>query len=222
FWQEDVPFLADVVLMIAGEDQRADINLAEWQEELGTLMAKYRHMSLKEIQLGPILQEITEISIRHEVALPASLALTGKALSQMQLATAELDPTLDPFAVAGRFLQRGLMEKVRGRLDPKTMFYEAQKIRVRVLRLVEAIERLAGARPGPKLQVMFRGMEPVEASIRRASRRLSLALTAGGAMVGTAITASSVHVEPWVPATLGGVGGALTLGLVVDLLRRRS
>ncbi|MDP8956539.1 MAG: AarF/UbiB family protein, partial [Actinomycetota bacterium] len=222
FWQEDVPFLSDVVLMIAGEDQRADIDLAVWQDELGTLMARYRHMPLREIQLGPILQEITEISIRHEVALPASLALTGKALSQMQLATAELDPDLDPFTVAGRFLQRGLLEKVRNRMDPKTMFYEAQKVRVRLLRLVEAIERLAGARPGPKLQVMFRGMEPVEASIRRGSRRLSLALTAGGAMIGTAITAASVNVEPWVPATLGGVGGALTLSLVVDLLRRRG
>ena len=221
FWQEDVPFLSDVVLMIAGEDQRPDIDLGLWQEELGALMARYRHMPLKEIQLGPILQEITEISIRHEVALPASLALTGKALSQMQLATAELDPTLDPFAVAGRYLQRSLLEKVRARMDPRTMFYETQKIRVRVLRFVEAIERLAGARPGPKLQVMFRGMEPVEASIRRASRRLSLALTAGGAMVGTAITATSTHLDPWVPATLGSVGGLLTLGLVIDLLRRR-
>ncbi|HEX2069337.1 MAG TPA: AarF/UbiB family protein [Actinomycetota bacterium] len=222
FWQEDVPFLSDVVLMIAGEDQRADIDLNQWQEELGSLLAKYRHMSLREIQLGPILQEITEISIRHEVALPASLALSGKALSQMQLATAELDPTLDPFSVAGRFLQRGLLEKVRARMDPKTLFYESQKVRVRLLRLVEAIERLAGARPGPKLQVMFRGMEPVEASIRRGSRRLSLALTAGGAMIGTAITAGSATVEPWIPATLGGVGGALTLSLVIDLLRRKG
>jgi len=107
-------------------------------------------------------------------------------------------------------------------MDPKKMFYEAQKVRVRLLRLVEAVERLAGARPGPKLQVLFRGMEPVEASIRRASRRLALALTAGGAMVGTAITASSVHVDPWVPATIGGVSGLLTLGLVIDLFRRRG
>jgi ubiquinone biosynthesis protein len=114
------------------------------------------------------------------------------------------------------------LEKVRNRMDPKTMFYEAQKVRVRLLRLVEAIERLSGARPGPKLQVMFRGMEPVETSIRRGSRRLSLALTAGGAMIGTAITAASVNVDPWVPATLGGVGGALTLSLVIDLLRRRG
>ena len=41
--------------------------------------------SLKEIQLGPVLQGITEIAARHDMRLPASLALTGKALAQMQL-----------------------------------------------------------------------------------------------------------------------------------------
>jgi ubiquinone biosynthesis protein len=221
FWQEDVPFLSDVVLMIAGEDQRADIDLEAWQQELGGLLAKYRHISLREIQLGPILQEVTEIAIRHDVALPASLALTAKALSQMQLATAELDPTLDPFAVAGTFLTRGLVERIRGRLDPKTMFYEAQKVRIRVVRLIEAVERLAGARPGPKLQVLFRGTERLEDNIRRAGRRLALSLTAGSALVATAITAASANVAGWVPVTLGTAGGLLTAGLVVDLVVRR-
>ena len=40
FWQEDVPFLSDVVLMIAGEDQRADIDLDGGPGELGDLMAR--------------------------------------------------------------------------------------------------------------------------------------------------------------------------------------
>jgi ubiquinone biosynthesis protein len=221
FWQEDVPFLSDVVLMIAGSDQRADIDIGEFQRELGELLAKYRHLSLRDIQLGPILQEITEIAIRHDVALPASLALTGKALAQMQLATAELDPTLDPFSVAGQFLTRGLMERVRDRLDPKKMFYEAQKIRMRFVRLIESVERLAGARPGPKLQVMFRGIEPLEVAIRRGARRLALALTAGGALVATAITASSTHVSVLVPSVLGALSFVLTAGLVYDLVARR-
>jgi ubiquinone biosynthesis protein len=221
FWQEDVPFLSDVVLMLAGEDQRADIDLSAFQNELSELLAKYRHLSLKEIQLGPILQEITEISIRHDVRLPASLALTGKALAQMQLATAELDPALDPFSVAGQFLTKGVVERIRDRADPKKLFYEAQKVRIRFVRLIEAVERLAGSRPGPKLTVNFRGTERLEETIRRAGRRLSLALTAGGALVASAITASSTHVSGWIPWSLGSAGGLLTAGLVVDLLRRR-
>jgi predicted unusual protein kinase regulating ubiquinone biosynthesis (AarF/ABC1/UbiB family)/nucleotide-binding universal stress UspA family protein len=221
FWQEDVSFLSDVVLMLSGEDQRSDIDIGAFTEELGSLMARYRHLSLKEIQLGPILQEITEISLRHDVRLPASLALTGKALAQMQLATAELDPTLDPFSVAGQFVVKNLTGRIKEGLDPKRMFYEAQKLRVRFARLIESVERLAGARPGPKLQVYFRGTERLEGTIQRAGRRLSLALAAGSSLVGAAITASSANVADWVPIGLGSVGAALTLGLVGDLVGRR-
>src|SRR5207245_1412093 len=168
-----------------------------------------------------ILQEITEISIRHDVPLPASLALTGKALAQMQLATAELDPTLDPFAVAGNFLMRKFRDEVRSRLDPQKLFYEGQKLRMRAVRFLEAMERVAGARPGAKLQVFFRGTERLEDTIRRAGRRLSLALVAGGVWIGSALTAASKHVSSWVPPSLAALGGVLTLGLGIDLIRAR-
>ena len=112
------------------------------------------------------------------------------------------------------------MEKLRDRTDPKKLFYEAQKIRVRIVRLIESIERLSGSRPGPKLTVNFRGTERLEENIRAAGRRLSLALTAGGALVGSAISASSEKSPRWLPRVLGGAGGALTAGLVADLLRR--
>ena len=81
FWQDDAAFLSDVVLMIAGSDQRPDIDIAAFQAELGALVARYRHLSLKEMQLGPILQEITEISIRRDVPLPASLAARSNRLA---------------------------------------------------------------------------------------------------------------------------------------------
>ncbi|MGH2655091.1 MAG: AarF/UbiB family protein [Actinomycetota bacterium] len=219
FWREDVDFLSDVVLMLAGEDDRADLDVDAFRQEVGGLMIRHRGVAVRELELGPILQEITEMSIRHGVRLPASLALTGKALAQMQLAVGELDPTLDPLSVVGGFVMRGFMARLRERLDPKWVFYEGQKLRTRLVRLVEAIERLAGARPGPKLQVHFKGTENLEHQIRRAGRRVSLGLISGGALVGAAVAALGT-LPGWVPGVLGGLGGALALGLVVDVLRR--
>ena len=100
--------------------------------------------------------------------LPASLALTGKALAQMQLATAELDPTLDPFDGGRAVRHAELTGRVAASIDPKKLFYEAQKPRSGSCRLVEALERLAGARPGPKLTVNFKGTERLEDTIRQA------------------------------------------------------
>jgi len=220
FWQEDVGFLTDVSLMLAGAIDRSDLDVTKFQEEIGELMAKYRTSSLADIQLGPILQEMTEVSIRHDVPLPASLALTGKALAQMQLATAELDPELDPFDVAGKFLMRQVMTGMGAKLEPKALFYRSQRLKVRFLRMVEAIERLIGARPGQKLEVNFRAAS-LEDTIRRAGRRLAIGLTAGAAVLASGLTAVSDRVPPWVPVTFGVVGGFLTLSLVADLFVRR-
>ena len=221
FSQGDLSFLSDVVLMLSGDEQRPDIDVDAFREDLGKLLTRYQHVSLREIQLGPILQEVTEISIRHDIRLPASLALTGKALAQMQLATAELDPTLDPFAVAGSFVVKRLFARFRDKVGPQRLFYEGQKIRMRIGRLVESIERLSGARPGPKLQVHFRGTERLEDAVRSAGRRLALAVAAAGLLLGTAITAASERVSEWIPVTTGVLGGLFAFALVLDLIFRR-
>ena len=221
FSQEDVGFLTDVTLMLANAIERSDLDVERLRSELGALMARYRTASLKDIQLGPILQEMTEISLRYGVPLPASLALTGKALAQMQLATAQLDPELDPFEVAGRFLMRSLLREMGSRLDPKTIFYQSQKLKVRALRVIEAIERMIGARPGQKMEINFRA-GPLEATVRRAGRLLALGLTAGAAILASGLTAISARVPGWVPLAFGILGGLLTLGMLVDLFRHRE
>ena len=221
FWQEDAGFLAEVLLMLSGDDPRVDVDVDSLTADLEEFLARFRHGSLRDLQLGPMLQGITDIAARRGIRLPASLALTGKAFAQMQLAVAELDPTLDPFAPVSGFMVREIGGRVRRHAHPQRIFYEGQKLRMRLARLVEAFERVTGARPGPKLQVEFRGMEPLENTIRDAARRISLGLTAGAALVATGVTAASDHVDAWVPITLGSLAGVLMLGLVGDLVRGR-
>jgi predicted unusual protein kinase regulating ubiquinone biosynthesis (AarF/ABC1/UbiB family)/nucleotide-binding universal stress UspA family protein len=221
FWQDDPGFLTDVTLMLTGAINRPDLDVEAFQNEIGALMAKNRSASLKDIQLGPVLQEMTEIALRHDVALPASLTLTAKALAQMQLAAATLDPDVDPFDVAGKFLMRTVVRSMGAKLDPTSLFYQTQRFKVRFQKVVEAIERLIGARPGQKLEVNFRAAT-LETTIRRAGRRLALSLTAGAATLATALTAVSERVAGWVPVAFGVVAGALMFALVVDLLRKRG
>jgi predicted unusual protein kinase regulating ubiquinone biosynthesis (AarF/ABC1/UbiB family)/nucleotide-binding universal stress UspA family protein len=220
FWQQDVGFLSDVTLMLAGGSDRSDLDVDGFQEEIGRLVATYRTASLTDIQLGPMLQDMTEISVRHGVPLPASMTLIGKALAQMQLAAAQLDPELDPFEVAGRFLMRSVLRQMGTSLDPKALFYQAQKAKVRFLRVVEAVERMIGARPGQKLEVNFRAAS-LERTIHAAGRRLALGVVAAAALLGAAMTATSARVSEWVPWSIGAIGALFTVGLVVDLVRRR-
>ncbi len=221
FWQEDSVFLTDTVLGLSGTGPRPDIDVEGLQVEIGSLVSRYRHLPLNELELGPMLQDVTTVAIRFDVPLPATMILTGKALAQIQHATAELDPDVDVFAVAGRYLARTTFDKMRIVARPQEMLYEGQKLRTRVSKLLEALERLVGARSGPNLQVEFKGFEGVEATVRRASRRLSFALAAAGAYVATAITADSTNVAEWIPIVIGSIAGVLTFGLLADVFRRR-
>src|SRR5207244_12831510 len=154
----------------------------------------------------------------HGGGRPAWLALVGKALAQMQLTAAELDPELDPFSVVGGFVAKNLLTRVRNSADPKRLFYEVQKLELRANALVEAIERIAGARPGARLQIDVKGTTPLEDTIRRAARALSLAIAAGSCLVAARSTAGA-HVQAWIPVTLGSVDGAPTGVLLLGLRR---
>jgi hypothetical protein len=114
---------------------------------------------------------------------------------------------------------RNLVSRAQAGIEPKRLFYDFSKLKVRGERLIESFERISGARPGRRLQVDVRGISPLERTIRVAARRLSLAVTAGSALVATGATAAAVHVASWVPITLGSLGGAFTALLVLDLLR---
>ena len=219
-WQEDAAFVADVTLMMTGAIDRNDLDLPRFQSEIGEVMAKYRTAALAEMQIGPILQEMSAVSLRHGVPLPASLTLAVKALAQVQLATADLDPTLDPYDVAGKFLTRWVVKRMGATLNPKTLVYQAQKFKVRALRVIEAVEHLIGASPGQKLVVNFRA-NSLEDMVRRTGRRLALGLTAAASVLASGLTVMATGVAEWVPITFGVVAGLLTVGLVIDLLRGR-
>ncbi len=221
FAQRDAGFLTEVVLTLAGSRSGDATDVAAFQADLNDLMARYRDRSLREIQLGPLLQEVTAIAVRHEVRVPAALMLMGKAFAQMQLVAAELDPMLDPFAVAESFILRRTLRQFADRLNPQTLFYETQKAKVRVTKIIESLEGAIGAREGNPFQVRFRGTERLEASVTRASQRLSLSLGLSSIAVVTALAANAPRVPRWVPAMLGGIGATLAARLISDEARRK-
>jgi predicted unusual protein kinase regulating ubiquinone biosynthesis (AarF/ABC1/UbiB family) len=220
FARDDPKFLAEAMLMLSGDDARPDVDLPGLESDFASFMERFRVGSLRDIQIGPMLDGMLRIASRHGIRLPASLALSGKAFGQMQLAVTRLDPTLDPFRVIGRFLLRNLGERFRKGADPQQLYYEAEKIKLRLGRFVEAVERATGARPGQKLQVDFLGAHAIEDAIRGAGRRLALAAGAASGLVGAAATAAA-ETAGWIPISFAVIAGVFGSWLGLDLLRRR-
>ncbi len=218
FWHEDIPFLGDVILMLA--ERHGTIDTETFQHDLTELVDRYRHKALEQLQIGPLMQDLTQLCVSTGIRLPASLAFIGKALGQVQLATAQLEPGLDPFAVAGRFFTRRLTTEVRDMVGPERLVYNARKLRLRFNNLIESLERMSGARPGWEPKLVLGGTERLEDTIRRAGRRLASAFVSGAAFLVCGLTAAVGHVAAWVPSVFGVVGGVFALFLFVDVVRR--
>ena len=223
FAQKDAHFLADVVLLLgSAEDGASEIqDRDQVRRELASLVEKHASSSLKDLQLGPLLQEINDVAVRHAIRLPAALAMAAKAMAQMQLAAGELDPTLNPLEVARSFGTRQVLQQLGAVINPQQVFYNLQKGKARINRILESIESLAGAMPGGRLQVQFRGLDHFEQTVRRTGRRLGLGLATGAAIVATAVVAASPHGTALVTTSMGLLALLLGAALVVDILRSR-
>ena len=104
FWRDDAPFLAETLLMLSGPAVPAGLNLDDLERDLQELLSYVRGGSLAEIELGQVLTGIARIAARHGVRMPAALSLAGKALAQVQVTAAQLDPDLQPVELIGRFV----------------------------------------------------------------------------------------------------------------------
>jgi ubiquinone biosynthesis protein len=188
FWRDDAPFLAETLLMLSGPEAPAGLDMGELERDLQELLGYVRHGSLAEIELGQLLTGMARIAARHGVRLPASLSLAGKALAQVQLTAGQLDPDLQPVELIGRFVARSLTRDLARHGDPRVALYELQKLRVRARRLLEGLERVTGARPGPGLQVEVRGLAELERSVRR----MTFAIAAASAVAAIALVVALV------------------------------
>jgi len=180
FWRGDAEFLGDVLLMLSDEQRTTPVDRDALTAELAAAIERFGGGSIADLEIGAMLVGIMEVATRHSIRMPPALALSGKAFSQMQLAVGQLAPSLDPFALASKFLLNNTRRQVLKNLDPQRLYYNSQKLALRASRVVEALERVSGARPGgPGFQVSVSGVQGLENTVERAGRRITLVAGAG-------------------------------------------
>jgi predicted unusual protein kinase regulating ubiquinone biosynthesis (AarF/ABC1/UbiB family)/nucleotide-binding universal stress UspA family protein len=218
FAQGDVGMLADISLVMSGGDT-SRLDLASYEHALGEIVERLAGQTLQDLQLVDVLNDLTELSVRHGVPLPSSLVMVGKALAQVQLTVSELEPTIDPMDEASRFFVSSITRRLAARLDPQQMAYEVEKLRFRFDQIGEALATVSGSRPGRKLEVGFTSTR-LEETVVRAGRSVALGLSAGLAWVAVSVASSSDHIDPKVKRGIQGLAGGLTAALAASLIKR--
>lgn len=214
--RSDASLLGDVVLSMApGRPERLDVEA--FDADLARLLGSLHGRSLEDLQLGEVLDDLTDLSVRHGLPLPSDLIMVGKALAQVQLSISAMDPTLDPVTEAGRFFASRFTAQMVERFDPEKVFFEVEKLGFRLSEASSTLAAIAGGRPGQALQVRF-SSERLEDRIAVAGRTVALGAVAGLAWV----AAANRHASPAWRRTTAAVAAGLTGLTAVVSVRRRA
>ncbi|MCF8077979.1 MAG: AarF/ABC1/UbiB kinase family protein [Desulfobacterales bacterium] len=214
------------------------LRLTEWEEEpdlrrfereVDDFMGRHLYRSLKNIQIGALLQELLQIAARYRLRIPSDTFMMMKALAVIEGVARMLDPDFEMVAKAAPFVEKVRLE----RFSPKRISEDAYRMGADFLIFLQqfpkdALEifRLIRQR---KLTVNLehQGLANMLATHDQISNRVSFSIIIAGLIVGSALIVISEIPPLFYGISLIGIIGFLAaalmgIWLLVAILRKGS
>lgn len=83
-----------------------------FESEINELISKYSAMSLKNVQVGKVILELTKISSTNGVFIPPELTMLGKTFLNLDKIGKTLDPEFEPNEAINRYSNKLLQQKL--------------------------------------------------------------------------------------------------------------
>jgi ubiquinone biosynthesis protein len=216
--------------MLIQLSQRTTVpNEAYLQREILDILDAYHSVSLKHLDLGQLLLELTGLLREHRLQLPTDLAIMIRALVTAEGTARQIYPDLNVVEEAEGYVKALAMERWKPaelmrnlRRTLRHMGVLHRQLPMRVFQIVEKVER-------GELSVRFQheNLGDFRRSIENSSSRLTLGIIIASMIIGSSMVITT-GVEPFLfgfPAfgILGYmISGVLGLWLVFNIIRSRK
>ena len=215
----------DALLRLTVFDEQPDRRLLG--RDVAEFIDQHFYRSLKELELGKLLNQLLEMVARHRLRVPPDLFLMIKALSTVEGLGSILDPDFDAIKQAAPFVRRVQMN----RLNPRRIAGDIMDSGAEVIHLLKEVpgelrEILSQAKQGKvKIEFEHRGLEPMLSTHDRISNRLAFAVVLASLIIGSSLIVLSGIPPKWYGIPLIGLAGYLIAGvmglwLLITILRR--
>lgn len=193
--------IVDLLVSLARHDERGILEvLLDWTDEgdvdedrlyrdVSELASDYEFRSLKDIQLGALLAEVTAIMRAHSIVLPADLTLLFKSLITLEGLGLKLDPEFRITDHIEPFLKRVM----RQRYHPATLFKRGKHGLHDVMSLLGGLPRDAArlvkeARRGRlKIDLDIKRLDHFGHQIDHSTNRLTIGILTAALIIGSSI-----------------------------------
>ncbi len=216
--------IVDATLKITYYDQEPDREALE--EDLAQFVDEYLYLTLKQLEVGRLLQSLLEIIIKHKLHLRPNYFLLIKSASTLEGWAMQLDPDFEMLEHARPFFEKYQFS----RLNPKRIaaeLYESGEYFFYLLREIpeELHDILRLAKQGRiKIEFEHHRLGPMLTTLDRTSNRISFAIVLAAQIVGSALVVLADVPPKWNDISVIGLAGFLLAGvmgfwLLVSMLR---
>ena len=196
--EEFVDLIDSVVHQHEAKAAQVLLNLTEWDEqpdiralerEVADFMGRHLYKPLKDMEIGKLLQDLIELTIRFHLRIPPNIFLMIKALSAVEGVGRMLDPEFDLIAHAEPFIKRVKLE----RFAPQRITSDVFDVMSRLLQFLQQFPKdlldLTGIIRQQKLslQLEHKGLETMLATQDQTSNRMSFAIIIAALIIGSAL-----------------------------------
>ena len=157
--------------------------------DLTDFLDRYYQVPLSQLDVGKIINELTEIIRKHRIRLPADLTLMAKAMVTQEGVGRSLDPDFDMITMAKPYVEKIMMRK----LDPRRHLKEFASTLDDFNRLIKIlpseIRAIVTKIKKGELKIKFehQGLEHFISELDKASNRLSFSMIIAALIIGSSL-----------------------------------
>ena len=188
---------------------RGPVDRGQLAADLAHLLAGYAQRPLGEVRVGPLIAEAQATVRRHQLQLPANLAVLLKTIAMSEGLGAQLDPTFALGRALGPYALRLLLRQ----FAPTRLARRVGEAGIELSRLAVELPRQLRHltseldQGGPSVRIRPEGFDPLARRLERLTNRVVLGILAGAFVLGLAVLMTVYHPPGW-SSWAGAVFGA--------------
>jgi ubiquinone biosynthesis protein len=219
----------DLVSMILSKDEKKTVdallkvsnfaeepNRAELERDMGEFFDRFLYLTLKELDLGKMLQRVLEILTKQGVSLKPDLFLMLKALVTVEGVGRSLDPDFQIVEHAEPFVQ----DVQSARYAPRSITSDLIDSGKELLHLLKEVpgelrEVLRNIKQGKlRIEIDYRGVDRTIFRLEGIADRIASAIVLASLVIGSSVVTLSDIPPKWRDIPLIGVLGFLVAGIM--------
>ena len=212
-------------LAVKTGEKREDYNEHKFRDRVAQVVARNRNATIKQIDVGRLVMEVTTIAGECGVRLPSEFTMIGKTLLNLDQVVLTLDPAFDPSATIRRKAPELMRERVARATTTAGIFTTMLEAKDFAERLPSRVNRLLDMAANNELTI---GVDAIDEHMlmegfQKVANRITVGLVLAALIVGAALlmrieTSFTIFGYPGLAILLFLAASGMGFMLVVNIL----